>query len=466
MIQNMAAIENTDRSRKGIRLLTLNLCIFLLALILFIMLLLVNQKTRETHRKQQEAVEHYVLLTQEAKTLESASDYLTEQVRAFAATGDRQYVDLYFEETEVTRRRDTALAVIEEDMSDTYSFRYMKEALEDSGELEEIEYYAMCLVIASRNYDMDEYPEKLREITLSAKDQALPTTFKAAKAESLLYDQTYQDYKSSIRENISRCTDTMLEMTRKDQVDSSERLLKMLQLQSLLCILMLLLVALTVVCNWTMILRPLQKISAKIRRQEPLPLTGASELQFLEETYNVMFEENQKNNDRLSFDATHDALTGLYNRGVFERERMAAKRRKIALILIDVDCFKGINDTYGHDVGDRILKKVAASLQENFRSEDFVCRIGGDEFAVIMVHTTPDMKSILEQKIAITRQTLRNTDDGLPQITLSVGIAFTDHDDPDSDIFKNADSALYKVKEAGRNGLAFYEPGGQVPRHE
>ena len=459
--QNKAEKEKTVRKRKGIRLLTLDLCILLLAVFLFGLVLAANQKTRETFRKQQEAVDLYVSLRQEVQNMEVASDYLTEQARAFAATGDRQFLDLYFEETDVTRRRDKALAVIEGGMSDSVSFRYLSDALQDSSELEEIEYYAMCLVIASKGDNMEEYPARLQEIRLSDEDMALTDVRKAQEAEHLLYDQTYQDYKTRIRSNVAMCTDTLLEITRADQIESSRRLQYMLQMQSVLVICMLALVALTIICNWALILYPLQKISAKIRKQEPLPLSGSSELQLLEETYNAISEENRKNNNQLSFDATHDSLTRLYNRGVFERERLAAGRRKIALLLVDVDYFKKINDNYGHDVGDKVLQKVAAALQENFRSEDFVCRIGGDEFAVIMVHTTPDMRPILEQKIARVRELLRDTADGLPEITLSVGIAFTDQENPDSDIYKNADAALYQVKEAGRNGQAFYMSTGE-----
>ena len=78
----------------------------------------------------------------------------------------------------------------------------------------------------------------------------------------------------------------------------------------------------------------------------------------------------------------------------------------IALILVDVDTFKSVNDTYGHATGDEILKKVADTLQKAFRSIDYVCRIGGDEFAIVMVEMTSDLNYTIEDKIAVANERL------------------------------------------------------------
>lgn len=91
--------------------------------------------------------------------------------------------------------------------------------------------------------------------------------------------------------------------------------------------------------------------------------------------------------------AEHDAMTELLNRRSFEKLLKIHEEgnSSYALILVDVDTFKSVNDTYGHDMGDHILKKVAENLRKAFRSIDYVCRIGGDEFAVIMVEMTSDL---------------------------------------------------------------------------
>ena len=129
----------------------------------------------------------------------------------------------------------------------------------------------------------------------------------------------------------------------------------------------------------------------------------------------------------------------------------------IALILVDVDDFKSVNDTYGHDMGDRMLKRVASILRSSFRSVDYVCRIGGDEFAIIMTRANSTMHGLIREKIRRANEQLMHPEDNLPPTSLSVGVAFSDRPNPSSDIFHDADTALYRVKAGGRCGCLFHE---------
>ena len=157
-------------------------------------------------------------------------------------------------------------------------------------------------------------------------------------------------------------------------------------------------------------------------------------------------------------EAEYDALTDLMNRGSFDRvlEIYQNGESHYALLLIDVDIFKSVNDTYGHACGDKILQKVAGLLKKMFRSIDFVCRIGGDEFAVVMVEMTSDLGYTIEEKIETINQELSNTEDGLPKVSVSVGVAFSDRQNPGESIFKDADAALYRTKENGKRGCTIY----------
>lgn len=106
--------------------------------------------------------------------------------------------------------------------------------------------------------------------------------------------------------------------------------------------------------------------------------------------------------------------------------------------------------------GDQILIKVAKLLSTTFRSIDYVCRIGGDEFAVIMVDVAQELDYTIRDKIAYINEELSNPKDDLPAVSLSAGVAFTDRANPGESIFKDADKALYKVKQNGRHGCDFY----------
>ena len=135
--------------------------------------------------------------------------------------------------------------------------------------------------------------------------------------------------------------------------------------------------------------------------------------------------------------------------------------QNIALLIIDIDLFKQFNDLYGHDVGDRVLKKVASLLQHTFRSVDIICRYGGDEFVIIMTRVNSSMSGLVKNKIAHLNEILQHPDDGLPEASLSVGVAFSDRENPEGDIFKDADTALYWVKEAGRKDCRVYGEDGR-----
>ena len=155
--------------------------------------------------------------------------------------------------------------------------------------------------------------------------------------------------------------------------------------------------------------------------------------------------------------APHDPLTGLVNRSAFDhlKQILQARSGPVALLLVDVDNFKQINDGWGHDVGDKVLKEVARLLGESFRNTDCPARIGGDEFAVILPDMTPERRELIERKVAGMNASLTHPSQGLPPVSLSVGGAFSPQGFTD-DLYKKADLALYEVKEHGRCGCRFY----------
>ena len=190
---------------------------------------------------------------------------------------------------------------------------------------------------------------------------------------------------------------------------------------------------------------PILKCNESIRKGETFPVVGAEELQVLAETYNKVYEENQEAQMLIRHKAEHDPLTDLLNRGSFEKLLRIYEEgdSPFALIMVDVDYSKTVNDTCGHAAGDDTLKKIASLLTTTFRSSDYVCRIGGDEFAVIMVEMTSDLRYTIQEKIDAANEALQQADDGLPKVSLCVGVAFSDRENPTGTIFEDADRVLY-----------------------
>nr|WP_207747554.1 PleD family two-component system response regulator [Pelagibacterium limicola] len=158
--------------------------------------------------------------------------------------------------------------------------------------------------------------------------------------------------------------------------------------------------------------------------------------------------------------AVIDELTGLYNRRYFERHlsisltKAKEQDREMAVMLLDIDYFKSVNDTYGHDVGDVVLKEFALRLQRNIRGVDLACRFGGEEFVVLMPDTdTRQALHVAERvRLAMAQYGFKVGIEKPLDITVSVGLAFNEFetDTPES-LIKRADLALYAAKRAGRN---------------
>lgn len=176
--------------------------------------------------------------------------------------------------------------------------------------------------------------------------------------------------------------------------------------------------------------------------------------------------ERKRMEEILRFLAYHDSLTDLPNRTLFnDRLSMALKqahrdRRKLAVMFLDLDYFKIVNDTLGHDMGDRLLKGIASKLSNLLRRGDTIARIGGDEFTILLNGITySEDAALVAHKIIETLNEPWVVGMHEFHITTSIGIAIYPEDGEDAEaLVKNADAAMYQAKEMGRNNFQFYTP--------
>jgi len=178
------------------------------------------------------------------------------------------------------------------------------------------------------------------------------------------------------------------------------------------------------------------------------------ELERLHEEYKIKEQALIKVNDQLETLASTDLLTGLKNRRFFQEKMVESlllfqeKQRFFSLLVVDIDHFKSINDTYGHPIGDLVLGNLAGLLQSVSRSTDVVARYGGEEFVIIL----PECEE--EQAIGIAeryRSQVASADWGEYNITVSIGAATVVEEDTEKSLFQKADNALYASKTGGRN---------------
>ena len=316
----------------------------------------------------------------------------------------------------------------------------------------------MKLIVVANGYDEAQVPVDVRNVQLLAADKSLSNEAKIAYARELVYNRGYMDAKALIKSHTDHFVNSLMRHTAQQQRSSMDALDKSLLNQRILISLLFVMNIVTFLVITILIVRPLSVYMKCIRDKMRLETTGAYEFKYFAMTYNDIYELNAANQAMLMHKANHDPLTGIMNRGAFESLKDLLKQSAVpmALILVDVDRFKGINDTYGHEVGDKVLMKVGHLLQNYFRSDDYPARIGGDEFVVILNDFTEVNRKIIGHKLALITKELEDTSDGLPLVTLSVGVAFSKKGYSDG-LFNDADKALYAVKEAGRNGLKFFD---------
>ncbi|MDQ3018741.1 MAG: EAL domain-containing protein [bacterium] len=183
--------------------------------------------------------------------------------------------------------------------------------------------------------------------------------------------------------------------------------------------------------------------------------------------------EKKKTEELMTYQATHDPLTGLPNRKGLDEQFLIARnqamrnRHMVGVMFVDLDRFKNINDTLGHAIGDTILKEAAQRFKSVVRNTDTVARLGGDEFIILVseVRSSKDMVRAA-QKVLKALEDPFMVDNNTLYLSTSIGIALCPQDGEDIfTLFKHSDIALYRAKEAGRNRFQFYDYAMNIQSH-
>jgi len=221
-----------------------------------------------------------------------------------------------------------------------------------------------------------------------------------------------------------------------------------------------------------MIAKPIQKLVERehtrslLSDNEPEPFVswGSNELSELASTLDLMHEDLEKETERIAFLATHDELTKLPNRTLLNDHLELAithtqrSNTKAAVLFIDLDQFKVINDSFGHQFGDKLLKCVAERISAELRKGDTVARFGGDEFVVVLTEIKEliDVSHLAEKLLFVIKQPYY-IDQNEFNITASIGISLCpdDSEQPET-LIQSADTAMYQSKSIGRNAFQFY----------
>jgi len=209
------------------------------------------------------------------------------------------------------------------------------------------------------------------------------------------------------------------------------------------------------------ILKHLESLNKQLNRDVGIVVAS---IDYLSNIKNIMDEPKIIEEEKSEFIAetsTKDELTGLYLRDVFDvflNKLIEENRRNnedLSLLMIDIDDFKKVNDTYGHQKGDEVLSKVGNILNDTVREMDFAARYGGEELCIIMPNTNEKNASLIANRI---RENISKVNFDEFSITVSIGVSqLNEHITSSKDLISYADKALYKAKHNGKNRIEIYE---------
>lgn len=455
--------EKGQKQVKGIRISTVNIIMIFISCVLYILLITATIRVSGKYNDVHNSMDEYIAFEENEAFLTEGSAYLTEQVRLYTVTLEPEYMAYYFTEVHETRRREMALEQLESSYGGDKAYEYLVEALQHSNDLMQDEIYAMKLISESQGYTKEQIPEEVQAAVLSDEDQELDSEEMIQRAREIVFGTDYQEARTRILDSVENSMKSIHEKTHEKMLGDADSLESTMIIQRRLVSILFVENIATFLLIILLIIKPLRIYVNCIKEEKMMEITGSYEFKYLALTYNDIFEIKNANEAMLRYRAEHDPLTGIVNRGGFEqlKNMFRVKGGALGLLIIDVDKFKLVNDGYGHEVGDQVLKKVAGFLKDEFRATDYPARIGGDEFAVILTGMTEEMGAVVMRKIGKINESLLHPDDGLPQVSLSVGGAFSEQGFTD-DLYKMADAALYVVKENGRCGCRFYEEGMEL----
>ena len=450
--------QTADRKERtgGIRLNQLNVTLIIVGLVIAVLMVITMYQTTESVNEIVTVTTNYLNNQQTGGMLRDFAGNLSGQAMAFVQNTEPGLAMAYEAQLNVINAQLKQYQP-ETSNSDAANEAYQRavDAFRARGKTEA---HAMRLAAgALPEAVLGTLPEFIRQEELSAEEQAFSAEEKKAAAAVLLTSEEYTAYGEAINKAVENSHRLSSERGQIQAAETNAKVQTISGQQKLLLIIFAVIAVSALLLNRLLIISPIQKSVDNLDRREPIPERGSHEMRHLARVYNEVLRDNEQKTEALSYTATHDALTGVYNRAAFDKTYRALEKDTIGLIVVDVDYFKQYNDEFGHDIGDRVLCEAADALKRNFRSEDHISRIGGDEFCIIMPGTDQSQGTKFRDKILEINKELAKTSEGLPPVTISAGIAFWDRPNPQGSIFKDADTTLLELKKSHEICCAVYE---------
>lgn len=442
---------NTEK--KYFKARDLNIIMILISCAIFTMLIMFCFFSVKEVLVYQTSIKKYSEFKNLSVKLKNTSNYLSDQARLFVITGDEKYAKRYIQEFKVNKELNMSMRNMNSQFNDGgVEMNQISTAFAQAENLTAIETYAMRLRYDSLENSVEQIPAEIKEINLKESDIGISKDLKKDRAVSMLFDSTYLIYRMRIDEN---CNTRVNEIETANEMALTENFLKLkhkIMFFGIAQIFTFIFIFIVFLLNITYLIKPINSYMKSIAANGKLKERGSQELRHLAKIFNEYFDIKAETESMLKQNAETDSLTRLMNRGAFDRICSDHEDAdNIAIIIVDVDDFKSINDTYGHSTGDNVLKIISTELKETFRNSDYTARIGGDEFAVLLTNFNGSSSSTIQKKINGINERLSSIKE-YGKISISVGAAIS-NSGYSHNLLEKADEALYVTKKHGKCGV-------------
>lgn len=282
-------MKKSRNTSKGISLRAVHIAMIVCAVIISLLLVFSTYQSSNVFSALSKATGNYIVRQSAAHELMEASDYLTEMVQRFTQEGDTQYLDNYFEEAFVSRRREASITSMSESEAEATLVAKLENAMEESTSLMLREYYAMKLVIDAK--EIRDYPETLRPIELKEADMILSPEEKMNLAQEMVLGKEYYERKEIIRNNLRSSLQTLDDLMTATRRETTARLNREMTIVRVAIIVLTVVILFLIWLTARLSTIPLMEAQKLAEAGKPIPETGAKELRYIARSFNRMQEK-------------------------------------------------------------------------------------------------------------------------------------------------------------------------------
>lgn len=386
-----------------------------------------------------------------ASSFATASDYLTDQARQFVVSGNIENAENYFEEKDISKRRESAIDVIDNSHILELESNLLNNAMEMSENLVGKELHAMKLAAVAYETDINKLPEEIASYELPEEELNLEVSKQQNLAIQLMYNDEYKEAKDRINWDVDNAIMLIKDESGARYRENEADLIMVLNIATLLIFIMFILLMLIFIFNTLLVVNPAEKFIELLDKKEKLPEIGGYEFRKFARKYNDIYRSNKKNRELLREQGEIDDLTGTLKAGTLElvRHNLTQSNEPLGIMMVDIDNFRSIKEANGYDMADKVVAKVANLFITSFKGSDYIIRTSQDEFEIFLLRMQKSESDMLLGRINEINDKLKDSSDGVVEASVSVGVAFSENGYT-IEAERSADMALNSVKENGR----------------